>query len=170
VQKGVNVLQAYNSSSVQQFHKLAGPGPRPAELATRRRRLAWLRLVAAFLVIIAGLAGSQDSRVDLVTLSVRAAEPQGFPQEPSRHGQPQQGPGPTEAAPPVVLSQKQKKGLLKDNFQKMKHDADELADLAKSLQEDLHKSNENVFSLGVVEKADKIEKLAKKIKGTARGY
>jgi cellobiose phosphorylase len=60
--------------------------------------------------------------------------------------------------------------LLKDNFEKMKRDADELADLAKSLQEDLNKSNENVFSLGVVDKADKIEKLAKKIKGTARGY
>ena len=52
----------------------------------------------------------------------------------------------------------------------MKRDADELADLAKSLQEDLNKSNQNVFSLGVVDKADKIEKLAKRIKGTARGY
>ena len=90
------------------------------------------------------------------------------PQEPSRHPQPPQGPGPSEAAPP--LSQKQKKDLLKDNFEKMKRDADELADLAKSLQEDLNKSNENVFSLGVVDKADKIEKLAKRIKGTARGY
>jgi hypothetical protein len=83
---------------------------------------------------------------------------------------PQEGPGPTESAPPVALSQKQKKDLLKDNFEKMKHDADELAELAKSLQEDLNKSNQNVFSLGVVDKADKIEKLAKKIKGTARGY
>jgi hypothetical protein len=115
-----------------------------------------------------GIAGSQDSRLALVAPTVMAADSSGFPQEPSRRTQPQQGPGPTEAAPP--LSQKQKKDLLKDNFEKMKHDADELADLAKSLQEDLNKSNENVFSLGVVDKADKIEKLAKKIKGTARGY
>jgi hypothetical protein len=99
-----------------------------------------------------------------------AADSSGSPQDPARRTPSQQGPGPTEAAPPVVLSQKQKKDLLKDNFEKMKHDADELADLAKSLQEDLNKSNENVFSLGVVDKADKIEKLAKKIKGTARGY
>ena len=97
-----------------------------------------------------------------------AADLPGSPQEPSRHPPPPQGPGPSEAAPP--LSQKQKKDLLKDNFEKMKRDADELADLAKSLQEDLNKSNQNVFSLGVVDKADKIEKLAKRIKGTARGY
>jgi len=63
-----------------------------------------------------------------------AADLPGSPQEPSRHPQPPQGPGPSEAAPP--LSQKQKKDLLKDNFEKMKRDADELADLAKSLQED----------------------------------
>jgi hypothetical protein len=119
---------------------------------------------------MSGISGSQGSRVALVPSSLKAAESPGFPQEPSRHGQPQQGPGPTETAPPLVLSQKQKKDLLKDNFEKMKRDADELADLAKSLQEDLNKSNENVFSLGVVDKADKIEKLAKKIKGTARGY
>jgi hypothetical protein len=169
VQKGVNVLQACNSPLVQQFHNPAHPTPRPVKPATRRRGLAWLRSLVAFLVVSGGIPGSQDCRVALETSSVKAAESSSFPQEPTRR-QPQQGPGPTEAAPPVVLSQKQKKDLLKDNFAKMKRDADELADLAKSLQEDLNKSNENVFSLGVVDKADKIEKLAKKIKGTARGF
>ena len=168
VQKGVNVLQGRNSLSVQHSHKPARLWQRPSKLAARRRSLAWLRGLVAFLVFTGGLTGSQDSRVALVTSSVRAAESPGFPQEPSRR-QPQQGPGPTETAPPV-LSQKQKKDLLKDNFEKMKRDADELADLAKSLQEDLNKSNQNVFSLGVVDKAGKIEKLAKRIKGTARGY
>ncbi len=67
------------------------------------------------------------------------------------------------------LSGKQKQDILKSNFEKMKHDADDLAALAKSLQEDLNKSNENVLSLKIVEKAEKIEKLAKKIKATARG-
>jgi hypothetical protein len=170
VQKGVNVLQACNSPMVKQSHKPARSGPRLAKLATRRHGLTWLLGLVAFLVLSGGIPGSQDSRLALVTSSARAAESPGFPQEPSRHSQPQQGPGPTETAPPVVLSQKQKKDLLKDNFAKMKRDADELADLAKSLQEDLNKSNENVFSLGVVDKADKIEKLAKKIKGAARGY
>jgi len=169
MQKGVNVLQACKSPSVRQSHKPAYSRLRPAKLATRRCILALLHGFVVFLVVICGILGSQNSRVALVTSSARAAESPGFAQEPSRR-QPQQGPGPTETAPPVVLSQKQKKDLLKDNFEKMKRDADELADLAKSLQEDLNKSNENVFSLGVVDKADKIEKLAKKIKGTARGY
>jgi hypothetical protein len=76
---------------------------------------------------------------------------------------------PNEESPPS-LSPKQKSDLLKSNFEKMKRDAGELADLAKALQEELNKSNENILSLDIVDKADKIEKLAKKIKGTARGF
>jgi len=82
-----------------------------------------------------------------------------------------------QVIPPVVneppghtLSPKQKRELLKTQFEKMKQNADELADLAKSLQDDLSKSNENVLSLQIVEKADKIEKLARKIKSQARGF
>ncbi len=67
------------------------------------------------------------------------------------------------------LSEKQKRDLMKANFEKMKRDADELTSLAKSLQEELDKSNVNVLSLEVIEKAEKIEKLAKKIKSAARG-
>ena len=59
---------------------------------------------------------------------------------------------------------------MKANFEKMKRDAGELTDLAKALQEELNKSNENILSLDIVDKADKIEKLARKIKGTARGF
>jgi hypothetical protein len=72
-----------------------------------------------------------------------------------------------EPGPP--LTKKQKQELLKSNFEKMKRDADELAELAKSLQEDLDKSNQNVLSLKVVERAEKIEKLARKIKTAAKG-
>lgn len=68
------------------------------------------------------------------------------------------------------LSRKQRKGILKANFEKMKRDADELATLAKDLQTDLDKSSENVLSLQIIEKAEKIEKLAKKIKSAARGF
>jgi hypothetical protein len=73
-----------------------------------------------------------------------------------------------ESSPP--LSGKQKRDLLKSNFEKMKHDAGELATLAKALQDELNKSNENILSLDIVDKADKIEKLARRIKGTARGF
>jgi hypothetical protein len=51
----------------------------------------------------------------------------------------------------------------------MKRDAGELANLTKALQEELDKANENVLALDIVAKADKIQKLAKKIKGNARG-
>jgi len=72
-----------------------------------------------------------------------------------------------ETGPP--LTKKQKQELLKSNFEKMKRDADELAELAKSLQEDLDKSNHNVLSLKVVERTERIEKLARKIKTAAKG-
>jgi len=65
------------------------------------------------------------------------------------------------------LTPKQQRELLKANFEKMKKEADELSELAKSLQQDLDKSSANVLSLKVVERADKIEKLAKKIKNEA---
>lgn len=60
--------------------------------------------------------------------------------------------------------------MLKDNFAKMKNNVDELAKLARSLQEDVDKSNANVLSIRIVDKADKIEKLAHKIKTSAKGF
>ena len=77
---------------------------------------------------------------------------------------------PHEEEPGAQITRKQKRDLLKQNFEKMKRDAEELATLAKALQEELAKSNENVLSFQVVTKAEKIEKLAKRIKSTARGY
>ena len=75
-----------------------------------------------------------------------------------------------EGSSQASLSGKQKRDLLKANFEKLKRDAGELAGLAKALQEELNKSNENMLSLHVVEQADKIQKLAKRIKGNARGF
>jgi len=80
------------------------------------------------------------------------------------------GAQPIGESPQIPLSGKQKRDLLKANFEKMKHQAKELADLSKALQDELDKSNENVLSLDIVDKADKIEKLARRIKGTARGF
>jgi hypothetical protein len=68
------------------------------------------------------------------------------------------------------IARKQKKELLKDNFEKMKRDAEELVALAKALQDELAKSNENVLSLQVMDKADNIERLAKRIKNRAKGF
>ncbi len=68
------------------------------------------------------------------------------------------------------LSHKQRRDLLKSNFEKMKHDADELSTLVKSLQDDLSKSNQNVLSLKIADRAEKIERLAKKIKTEVKGY
>lgn len=73
-------------------------------------------------------------------------------------------------SPEPSILRKQQKERLKSDFEKMKRDADELAELAQSLQEDLNKSNQNVLSLKILEKADKIEKLARKIKIAAKGY
>ena len=68
------------------------------------------------------------------------------------------------------VSQKRQRNILKANFEKMKRDADELVKLAKALQEELDKSNENILSLDMVDKADRIEKLARKFKGDARSF
>ena len=123
--------------------------------------------VAALLLIIGGTPCRPKAHVTLAAPRLEAAGSPDVQQEPSQQGRSQQVPPPGEAPP---LTKKQKKDLLKGNFEKMKRDADELAELAKSLQEDLDQSNENVLSLRVIDKAEKIEKLAKRIKGTARGY
>ncbi len=88
------------------------------------------------------------------------------PQFPS----PQDAPSARPNGPLGGLKNKQKRDLMKANYEKMKRDADELASLAKSLQEEIDKGNENVLSLHIVDKAEKIEKLAKRIKGVAKGY
>jgi hypothetical protein len=79
---------------------------------------------------------------------------------------PQNPPEQPDMTPPA-LTPKQQRELLKSRYEKLKQEATQLADLAKSLQQDLDKSNSDVLSLGVVDKADKIEKLAKKIKSEA---
>lgn len=75
-----------------------------------------------------------------------------------------------EESSPSSPSAKKQRAILKANLEKMRRDAGELANLAKALQEELNKSNENLLPLGVVEKAGRIEKLAKRIKGAARGF
>ncbi|HEX5482977.1 MAG TPA: hypothetical protein VFZ08_10170 [Terriglobia bacterium] len=90
----------------------------------------------------------------------------GFPTRPSRPGFP-----PTEIpAGPPALSHKQKSAILTSQFKKTKKDVAALCKMAQSLQEEINKLNPNVLSLDVVNKADKIQKLAKKIRNEAKEY
>jgi uncharacterized iron-regulated membrane protein len=79
-------------------------------------------------------------------------------------------PDPQRGEGGVVLTRKQRQELLKSEFEKMKRDAAELVALAQSLQQEIEKSSENVLSMKIVEKANKIEGLAKRISRTARSY
>lgn len=82
---------------------------------------------------------------------------------------PHQEDNPAIQAPPQMI-RKMRKERMKDDFKQMKKDSAALTELAQSLQQELDKSNEHILSLGVVDKADKIEKLARKIKLTAKGF
>ena len=66
-------------------------------------------------------------------------------------------------------SASRKKALMDYNFKKLRQHAQDLTELAKSLQAQIEKTNENVLSLDIVKKAEQAEKLAKKIKNEAKG-
>lgn len=68
------------------------------------------------------------------------------------------------------LTTKQKRELLKSRFEKIKDDAAQLATKANDLHDELDRSSVDILSLDVIQKAEKIEKLAKKIKDEAKGY
>ena len=68
------------------------------------------------------------------------------------------------------LSPKQKQSIVRANFEKSKSDAAELAALAKELCKELDKPNVDVLSLEVVNRVEKIEKLAKKIRDETKGF
>jgi hypothetical protein len=59
---------------------------------------------------------------------------------------------------------------MKSNFKKMKDEAAELASLSNELRDELNKTSVDILSLDVIHRAEKIEKLARKIKEEARGY
>jgi hypothetical protein len=71
-----------------------------------------------------------------------------------------------QAAPNTPKEEGQHK---ESNLEKTRTDAVELSTLADQLRDELNKMTFNVFSLGIIQKAEKVEKLAKKIKGQANG-
>ena len=71
---------------------------------------------------------------------------------------------------PQSMSAKQKLSIVHANFEKSKSDATELATLAKELRAELDKPNVNVLSLEVMNRIEKIQKLAKKIRDETKGF
>ncbi len=56
------------------------------------------------------------------------------------------------------------------NLEKSRTEAAELSALAEQLRDELNKMTFDVLSLDIIQKTEKVEKLAKKIKGQANGY
>lgn len=129
-----------------------------------------MALLIFLLATFAGLAGDPQ-RAAGQSIGDYPGSPnqtQTQPQQPTRRQN-----GLPAAEPPDVFpkpGEKRKKAILDDNFKKLKEHAQDLADLAKSLQAEIEKSNENVLSLEILKKADEAEKLARKIKSEAKGF
>jgi hypothetical protein len=100
--------------------------------------------------------------VMLTTVSVRSA------QDPAPARNTEAFPSPAAVNNQAAMaSPKEKEEPKKPGLDKTKADAAELSALADQLRDELSKTNINVFPLDVLEKTQKVEKLAKKIKGEA---
>ena len=75
-----------------------------------------------------------------------------------------------DAGPPdVPVPHRDPQEQLRENQKNLRRDADRLLQLAQELKEEADKTEQtNVLSLSLVHKAEKVEKLAKQIKGLAR--
>jgi hypothetical protein len=101
----------------------------------------------------------------LAALPVRSA------QEPSAHPDGEVLSPPAAVKDRAALTPPDQKGDPKEsNLEKTKTEAAELSTLADQVRNELNKMTVDVFSLDIVEKTEKIEKLAKKIKDNANGY
>lgn len=119
--------------------------------------LAFLAAIASVLVSLPPSQSAAGVQAPSTTASQAVPTQNHFPTEPPRD----------DSSTP---SPKQKREILKSNFQKMKENAEDLAAEANALRDALEKSNANILSLDIVQRAEKIEKLAKKIKDGAKGY
>jgi len=71
---------------------------------------------------------------------------------------------------PEPMTPAQRLSIMRANFERSKSDAAELAALAKGLSDVLNKPSTKVLSLEVINRAEKIEKLAKKIRDETKGF
>jgi hypothetical protein len=128
---------------------------------TSRNYPATLALGALMILTLAAVCAARVSwQAGAQGPAPNQAQPRPLPTIPN-------GPDQPDLNAPPALTPKQQRELLKSRYEKLKQESAELADLAKSLQQDLDKSNSDVLSLKVVDKAEKIEKLAKRIKSEA---
>ena len=68
------------------------------------------------------------------------------------------------------LAEKQKKRMLQENLDKSRKDSEELASLAHEFQKELRQQVEGPLSPDMALELERIEKLAKKIRGELEGY
>ena len=82
----------------------------------------------------------------------------------------QQRQSPHTIAPPLSdetsspLQQTLRRKMLKASYEQLQKDVEQLVKLTSDLKEEVEKANEDTLSLGVIKKAEEIEKLSEKIK------
>ena len=82
----------------------------------------------------------------------------------------QQRQSPRMIAPPITdetsppLQQTLRRKMLKASYEQLQKDVEQLVKLTSDLKEEVEKANEDTLSLGVIKKAEEIEKLSGKIK------
>jgi ssRNA-specific RNase YbeY (16S rRNA maturation enzyme) len=109
-------------------------------------------------------AGVAAALVLLTTLSLRSAQNPA----PAKNGEVLSPPAAVNNQA-ALIAPKQNEEPKKSNLERTRTDAAELSALADQLRDELKKTNVNVLPLDVLEKTEKLEKLAKKIKGEANG-
>jgi hypothetical protein len=140
---------------------MAGIATGPGCRSGKAKKALIIAVAFTFLVLVGDSPGAPGHSLG----QYQGAIPQGPQQNPPQNRFPSESPTGFPRR-----SQKRKKALLDYNFKKLKEHAQDLAELAKSLQAEVDKSNENVLSLEIVKKAEEAEKLARKIKNEVKGY
>ena len=134
---------------------------KPGGRSSRTKKALNIAVMLTFLALGGGFPGAAGQSIG----EVPGNNPQGPGHSTQRNRFPAEAPETL-----AKTTQKRKKALMDDNFKKLKQHAQDLADLAKALQDEIEKSNENVLSLEIIKKADEAERLAKKIKNEAKGF
>jgi hypothetical protein len=109
-------------------------------------------VAAAAVLIFAALLAGQNPPQPMGSATQRSADPQ------FQRNRNQRSPLEEE------WERKRLKALNEERQQSLKRDTDELLKLATELKEYVDKTNENILSVDVIEKAEEIEKLAKKVR------
>jgi methylmalonyl-CoA mutase N-terminal domain/subunit len=136
-----------------------------------RGRARWTRQAVGLfaIIIMAGACATLAAQIKGNRIS-RAAAAEVGQREPGPAGVPAMKSAQDAGVDIGMLSPqaRQQRELRKLRMQKMKKDARKLAQMARSLEEEIAQSNQNILSVNVVEKAKEIQKLAGRIRDEAR--